>query len=71
MPTYRLIFPTPEGTAIENAETAMIDSGDMLYDVGAEIEHDRQALAGQPGPSKIRRFARQPTSWSGLLTRPV
>jgi hypothetical protein len=49
MPTYRLIFPTPEGTAIENAETAMIDSGDMLYDVGAEIEHDRQALAGQPG----------------------
>jgi hypothetical protein len=40
MPSYRLIFPTPEGTAIENTETVTIDSGDEIYEVGAEIEHD-------------------------------
>ena len=40
MPRYRLIFPTPEGISIENAETTTIDSGDEIYGVGAEIEHD-------------------------------
>jgi hypothetical protein len=40
MPSYRLIFPTPEGTAIENAETVIIDSSDVVYKVGDEIEHE-------------------------------
>jgi hypothetical protein len=39
MPSYRLIFPTPEGTPIENAKTAHIDSGDEVYGVGTEIKH--------------------------------
>jgi hypothetical protein len=40
MPNYRLIFPVLEGTAIENTETGHIDSGDTIYEVGAEIEYD-------------------------------
>jgi hypothetical protein len=39
MPSYRLIFPTPEGFAIENARTAQIDTGDRILAVGDEIEH--------------------------------
>ena len=39
MPGYRLVFPVPEGFAIENAETAHIESGDTIYKVGDEIEH--------------------------------
>jgi hypothetical protein len=39
MPSYRLIFPVPEGTPIERAETAHVESGDKVYKVGDEIEH--------------------------------
>jgi hypothetical protein len=39
MPSYRLIFPVPEGTPIEAAESAHIESGDQIYGVGAKIEH--------------------------------
>ncbi len=38
MPSYRLVFPVPEGTQIESARTAVIHS-DKVYDVGDEIEH--------------------------------
>jgi hypothetical protein len=40
MPSYRLIFPTPEGFATENAETARVETGDRILNVGDEIEHD-------------------------------
>ena len=39
MPSYRLIFPVPEGTPIEDAHSAHVESGDQLYRVGDEIEH--------------------------------
>jgi hypothetical protein len=39
MPRYRLIFPVPEGTPIEHAESAHIDSGDKRYEVGDEVEY--------------------------------
>ena len=39
MPSYRLIFPVPEGTPIEQAESAHIESGEKFYEVGDEIEH--------------------------------
>ena len=39
MPTYRLVFPAPDHTAIENTHTAVIES-DHVYKVGDEIEHE-------------------------------
>jgi hypothetical protein len=39
LPSYRLIFPVPEGTPIERAQSAHIESGDKFYEVGDEIEH--------------------------------
>jgi hypothetical protein len=39
VPSYRLIFPVPEGTPIEHADSAHIESGDKYYEVGDEIEH--------------------------------
>jgi hypothetical protein len=39
MPSYRLIFPVPDGTPIEFAESAHIESGDRVYAVGDEIRH--------------------------------
>jgi len=39
MPSYRLVFPAPPDTAIENSPTAHIESGDRIYEVGALIEH--------------------------------
>jgi chitodextrinase len=38
MPSYRLVFPVPEGTQIESARTAIIQS-DKVYSVGDEVEH--------------------------------
>ncbi|HEY4346037.1 MAG TPA: hypothetical protein VGM80_00480 [Gaiellaceae bacterium] len=40
MPRYRLVFPTPDDMALENTPTAHIDSGETVYEVGAEIHHD-------------------------------
>jgi hypothetical protein len=37
VPLYRLIFPTPPLEVIENTPTAVIDSGDTVYETGAEI----------------------------------
>jgi len=42
MPSYRLVFPAPPGTPIENSPTAHIESGDTIYEVGALIEHRGQ-----------------------------
>jgi hypothetical protein len=39
MPSYRLIFPVPEGFATENAATAEVQTGDRILTVGDEIEH--------------------------------
>lgn len=39
MPIYRLIFPVPPNTAIENTHTSEIAS-DKIYKVGDEIEHE-------------------------------
>jgi hypothetical protein len=39
MPSYRLIFPVPEGFAIENTPTAHIETGDKVLAVGDEVEH--------------------------------
>jgi hypothetical protein len=39
VPSYRLIFPVPEGTPIEHTESAHFESGDKFYAVGDEIEH--------------------------------
>ena len=40
MPHYRLVFPPdPERPAVDS-ETAIVDSGDAVYGVGSEIEHD-------------------------------
>ena len=39
MPGYRLIFPVPEGTPAEEAESAHIEAGDTIYKVGDEIEY--------------------------------
>jgi hypothetical protein len=39
MPSYRLIFPVPEGTPIEEAQSAHIETGDTVYEVGSEIEY--------------------------------
>ena len=39
MPSYRLIFPTPPDVTIENTRTAEIESGDVVYEVGALIKH--------------------------------
>jgi len=41
MPSYRLVFPVPEGVPIEQAATAHIES-DRYYHVGDEIEHGGQ-----------------------------
>ena len=38
MPNYRLVFPVPEGTQVESAQTAHITSDNFLS-VGDEIEH--------------------------------
>ena len=38
MPSYRLVFPPPEGVASARAPTAHIES-DRFYEVGDEIEH--------------------------------
>jgi hypothetical protein len=37
---YRLIFPVAPNTAIENTHTSEIDSGDAIYKVGDEIQHE-------------------------------
>ena len=39
MPSYRLIFPQPEGIQIEATHTAHIETGDKIYNVGDELEH--------------------------------
>jgi hypothetical protein len=38
MPSYRLIFPVPEGEAIEHAHSAHIES-DKIYRAGDEVEY--------------------------------
>jgi hypothetical protein len=38
MPSYRLVFPVPEGVPAEDAESAHFDSGDRIYRVGDVIE---------------------------------
>jgi len=38
MPSYRLIFPVPEGVPIEQGRSVHIES-DRFYEVGDEIEH--------------------------------
>ncbi|MEI8105748.1 MAG: hypothetical protein WCH31_07890 [Actinomycetes bacterium] len=43
MPRYRILFPCPEGTSIENTPTAHLDSGDTVYAVGDVLEHDGQS----------------------------
>ena len=38
MPSYRLIFPVPEGTPIEEERSAHIET-EKRYKVGDQIEH--------------------------------
>jgi hypothetical protein len=38
MPNYRLVFPVPEGTQLESARTAVVQT-DKILNVGDEIEH--------------------------------
>ena len=40
MPVYRLIFPAPLDQSIESTHTSEIDSGDKVYAVGDEFEHE-------------------------------
>jgi len=40
VPVYRLIFPPPVDQSIESTHTSEIDSGDKVYAVGDEIEHE-------------------------------
>jgi hypothetical protein len=40
MPEYRVIFPVPEGLPASAAKTAIIRTGETLYEVGTEFEHD-------------------------------
>jgi hypothetical protein len=39
VPSYRLIFPAPDGVAIENASTAQIETGGRILSVGDEVAH--------------------------------
>ena len=39
VPSYRLVFPTPEGVQVESAETAHIETGDTVYNVNDVIEY--------------------------------
>jgi hypothetical protein len=48
---YRLIFPTPSDTAIENTHTARIES-EQLYTVGDELEHDGKRWTVTKAPTE-------------------
>ncbi len=39
MPLYRLVFPSHLNDPIEDAPTAVIDSGEEVYEPGTVIEH--------------------------------
>ena len=59
MPIYRLIFPAPLDQSIESTHTSEIDSGDQVYKVGDEIEHEgkrwrvSKAPTEDPGPFQV------------------
>ena len=59
MPVYRLIFPAPLDQSIESTHTSEIDSGDQIYRVGDEIEHEgkrwrvSKAPTEDPGPFQV------------------
>jgi hypothetical protein len=40
MPLYRLVFPSSPNDPIEDTPTAVIDSGEEVYEPGAVIEHE-------------------------------
>ena len=40
MPLYRLVFPSSPNDPIEDTPTAVIDSGEVVYEPGAVIEHE-------------------------------
>ena len=59
MPVYRLIFPAPLDQSIESTHTSEIDSGDKVYAVGDELEHEgkrwrvSKAPTEDPAPGQV------------------
>ena len=52
MPIYRLIFPAPLDQSIESTHTSEIDSGNQIYKVGDEIEHEGKRWRVSKAPTE-------------------
>jgi hypothetical protein len=52
VPVYRLIFPPPPDQSIESTHTSEIDSGDKIYAVGDEIEHEGKRWRVSKAPTE-------------------
>jgi hypothetical protein len=52
VPVYRLIFPPPLDQSIESTHTSEIDSGDMVYAVGDEFEHEGKRWRVSKAPTE-------------------
>jgi hypothetical protein len=56
MPLYRLIFPPPPGSSFEEAPSAEIDSGDVVYEVGDTIRWEGTLWQVSQAPLEQPRF---------------